>query len=306
MEFYRQPLHEIDADLFSEDTLAVIRTHSKITESIQTRLSGILTRSTGYDHLAENVGQIPTGYLPDYATSAVANYNLAAAYSLIRKIPESLKAMENFSRSGLTGEELESFRAGIVGLGRIGGATAERLRALGVRVLGNDINPRTHWAQKNNVDYVELDELFSSCRIIFLTLPLTPLTRQMITYDLLQKLPAGSYLINSGRGEVLNHKGLLRAVDENIISGAALDVFNYESQLAGLLQNNQKTENENIQEELAAIETLIKDPRVIATPHNAFNTREALEKKVKRTVESIKIFQQTGQFPSPVEINSRR
>jgi len=300
VEFYRQPLHEIDADLIPPGSLAVIRTHSKITKSIQPRLAGILTRSTGYDHLTEITGKIPAGYLPDYATSAVTNYNLAAAYSLIRKIPESLKAMNNFSRNGLTGEELESFRAGIVGVGRIGGATAERLRALGVQVLGNDIKPRTQWAQKHGIVYVELDKLFSSCRLIFLTLPLTPLTRQMITYNLLKKLPDNSYLINSGRGEVLNHKDLLRALDENILSGAALDVYNYESQLAGLLQNNNQSGENNIREELQAIKTLIDGPRVITTPHNAFNTREALERKVKRTVESIKSFQQTNIFSAPI------
>ncbi len=303
LNFYERPVQKLDLDELPDEFILTTRTHSNFSDVLLKKSACIISRSTGYDHLTDIKVDFPVGYLPDYATEAVAGHNLSVAFSLIRKISTAQRAMKDFSRNELTGREISKFTAGIVGVGRIGRATAERLRKLDVTVKGNDLDPRPDWAEKVGLEYVKLQELFKTCNLIFLALPLTEKTAGLIDRKLLFDLPENSYLVNAGRGEVVNSTHLLTALDEGPLAGLGLDVYNYEGDLAAYLSGEPVSVSSRTEAEIKAVEELLTRPNVIATPHNAFNTRSALQRKVKSTLASIKQFQATGDLPAPVPKN---
>lgn len=298
--FHRTPFQEIAVERLPEEFVLTTRTHSDFSRPEVERACCVISRSTGYDHLPVGEIDVPLGYLPTYATEAVAEFNLTLALNLIRRLPRVTAAMENFERSGLTGRELTSFTAGIVGVGRIGRATARRLRGLDVPVKGHDIEPRPEWAADHGVDYVGLPEIFQSCDLVFLTLPLTSETRGMIDRDLLFSLPEAAVLVNTGRGEVVRSRDLLAALESGPLAGLGIDVYNREDSFAAYLKGTASVASDAAGQELAAAEKLLAHPAVVATPHNAFNTESALHRKVAQTLDSIEQFCARSTLPHPV------
>ena len=298
LSFFRTPLQNIPENEFIPNTGVAIRTHSRLPDTLKQKLVCVLTRSTGFDHIGEEYSNLPVGYLPDYATQAVAEYNLMMALGLLRCLPDSMDAIQRFERSGLTGNELATTEIGIVGVGRIGKATAELLAPQVKSIRGYDVKPDSQWAKSVGLKYVELEALFRQSKIVFLCLPMNSSTEFLIDSALLHCLSNGSYLVNSGRGEVVRNQDLLSALEEGPLGGIALDVYNRESELREYL--SEKNSRNSLPEEVHAARKLLEHPRVMATPHNAFNTQESLEKKVKRTLRSLRAFQNTGTFPFPV------
>lgn len=298
IEFYRMPLQEIADEAFVPGTVVAIRTHSKMLSSQKNQIVGVVTRSTGYDHIGNQYTEIPTGYLPDYATRAVAEYNLMAGLNLLRQSSEAQEAVDSFKRSGLTGRELQNLTVGIVGVGRIGQETARIFSVLGCELLGHDKVKDKSWADSVGLSYTSLHRLFEQSRLVILALPFTKETFGLIELSHLERMPEGGYLVNSGRGEVVRNRDLFRALNDGPLSGLALDVFNREDTLSSHLRSERRPGTNS--PEISAAMELLSDSRVVATPHNAFNTGEALTKKVKRTLESFRKFEKSGQFPTPV------
>jgi len=298
LSFFRKPLQDIKENEFIHKTGVAIRTHSRLPDAISDKVACVLTRSTGFDHIGEEFSNLPVGYLPDYATQAVAEYNLMMGLALLRCLPASMEAVQQFERSGLTGNELSTIEIGIVGVGRIGKATAELLSPLVNTTRGYDVEPDPPWAESVGLEYVELEQIFMESRIVFLCLPMNSSSESLIGSNLLNSLPDGSYLVNSGRGEVVQNQDLLTALEDGSLAGLALDVYNREQQFRRHL--SRKSPRDSLSEEVRAAVKLLEHPQVLATPHNAFNTEESLEKKVKRTLCSFREFQTTGTFPFPV------
>ena len=173
------------------------------------------TASVGFDHITAPEG-VAVVSVPDYCTQEVADHTIALLYALLRRIVPLASGPWDAKSAGPL-RTLAGLRVGIVGLGRIGGAVASRLRALGVDVWATDIRPIPNGRP--------LDELLRGCDVVTLHVPLTPETRGLIGHDELATMKPSALLINTARGAVVELDPLLDALRSGRLGGAALDVL---------------------------------------------------------------------------------
>ena len=272
-------------------SLISIRSQSVIPPSWNTHLSGVLSRSTGYDHLSafrELTGSaLPLGYLEEYSTRAVAEHALLLVLALLRKLPLQMRHFPTFHRDGLTGAELPGRKMLVVGVGRIGGEIVRLMTALGCDVRGVDLKP-----DKPGVTYVSKEEGISWAEVIICAMNLTRENTGYFSYDLLRNACQGTTFVNIARGEQapLTHLGQLLA--EGYLGAIGLDVFEDEGPLAAALRDPAGHSSPFVQ----TLKKLLNSPNVIFTPHNAFNSREALARKCSMTLEQIDHFTKHGTF----------
>ncbi len=274
-----------------------VRTQSIIPIAWATKVSGILSRSTGYDHIEsyrrECGTDIPCGYLPLYCSRAVAEQAMLLWVSLLRKLPQQMDHFTRFHRDGLTGEECKDKTLLIVGVGNIGYEVVKIGDGLGMDVLGVDVVKR-----HSLVSYVLIEEGISRADVIVCAMNLTSENVGYFNYRLLKRAKQGVIFINVARGEISPSVDLLRLLDENHLGGVGLDVYNHESELAVSLRSGDKSE----EEEVRATLELTKHPNVVLTPHNAFNTWQAVERKIHHTIQQITHFFEHGTFLWPVPL----
>ncbi len=283
------------------------RTQSKFPIEWADKLDAIITRSTGYDHVTEYLDQIKAdidaAYLPEYAARAVAEQALMMWTALLRNLSLQRKSFETFFRDGLTGREIRNRRITVIGVGRIGGELVDIAHGLQMKIFGVDIKPRPEMRKKYGLKYVPLALGLKNADIAVSALPLTELTRGMLGYKALKAMPKGSLFINVGRGEVSPSVDLLRLLREGVLNGIGLDVYESEKELASVLRDGQKPSKLKpvTRRSVSAILKLMKDSRVLLTPHNAFNTEESVERKSLRTAENLSSYLKTGRFLTPIK-----
>ncbi|MCF7805704.1 MAG: hydroxyacid dehydrogenase [Candidatus Marinimicrobia bacterium] len=298
----------IQDDGIDELPSAVIstRTQSKFPKDWLQDLEAIFTRSTGYDHvtpLLEKYSHLDSGHLPKYAARAVAEQILMLALMLFRRVDLQRESMQTFARDGLTGRELTGKTLTIIGVGNIGGELANIGYGLGMNLIGVDIVPRGEMIAKYLLEYQNLIPAIQSADIISCCLPLTEQTQGMLDYDALCNAPASALYINAARGEITPPADLVRLLREERLAGAALDVYDEEGTLGSVLRGNtslEAIEDNAVSDSVEATLKLMEHPRVIATPHNAFNTAESTNRKAKQTAENIGHYLSEGRFLTPV------
>ncbi|HTS16369.1 MAG TPA: NAD(P)-dependent oxidoreductase [Verrucomicrobiae bacterium] len=258
-----------------------IRTQSVIPPSWAGKVRGVVARTTGYDHL---IGQkIPCGYLPLYCTRAVAEQAMLLAMALLRKLPAQIAQFPAFDRDGLTGGECAGKKLLVVGVGNIGGEVVKLGQALGMQVRGVDI------VEKHaSVSYMKPDEGLAWADIIVCSMNLTKENACYFCYETLKRAKKGVLFVNVARGEFTPTEDMALLLDEGHLGGLALDVYENESSLGVALRAGK------------AEFPLLGRPNVILTPHNAFNTAEAVDRKAKQTVEQIEHFLAHKWFLWPV------
>jgi D-lactate dehydrogenase len=270
-----------------------VRTQSVIPARWAGQLEGILTRSTGYDHLKAYLsandpdGKIPAGYLPLYCNRAVAEQAMLLWMALLRKLPRQRRQFRTFDRDYLTGREAEGRCLVVVGVGNIGHEVAVIGKGLGMRVLGVDIE-RTH----EDVIYRPAEEALPQADIVVCAMSLTPETRTYFDEERLRMLPPGAVFVNVSRGECSPCAALLKLMEEGHLGGVALDVFNEEANLSRGLRGGHFEETA----EVRAAGQLGRRDDVIFTPHNAFNTHEAVGRKARQSVEQLEHLRINGRF----------
>lgn len=269
-----------------------IRTQSRIPADWSSQVKGILTRSQGFDHLvsfrqraSENIHY---GYLGDYCSRAVAEHAILVMLALLRKLKTQIKHFAEFKRDHITGGECRGRHALVIGVGNIGQEIARMAHGLGMRVKGVDIRKRL-----DSLAYVCLPKGLAWADVVFCSPELTQKTHGLLAYSTLKHIKPGAIFINIARGEISPLEDLKRLLDEKKISALGLDVFPEESVLAEDLRGHRQ---ELRQASRLILELKDKD-NVIFTPHNAFNTQEALDRKASLAVQSIKVFLKTGRFP---------
>ena len=265
--------------------LISIRTQSIIPIEWANKLDGILSRSTGYDHLKKYVEkidvQLPCGYLEEYATRAVAEHALMLMMAVMRKLRQQIIQFQNFDRDGITGGECSGKNLLIVGVGRIGHEIVKVGTGLGMNVRGVDIVQR-----HSDVHYCGKEEGVAWADGIICAMNLTNENRGYFSYDLFKRAKQGVLFINIARGEHAPLSDLLRLIQEHHLGAIGLDVFEDEPALAVALRGREK----NIPLETRTITELLQYPNVIFTPHNAFNTVEAVRRKSQFSVDEILYF----------------
>lgn len=275
--------------------LISIRTQSRVPPSWADRIAGILSRSTGYDHLErylETTGRkLPCGHLPLYCHRAVAEQAMLYWTALFRRLPSQMSQFRAFHRDGLTGFECENRTLVVVGVGNIGSEVAKIGQGLGMNVIGVDLDPRHSF-----VDYAPVEEALPRADVIVCAMNLTPENPCYFNYKRLKAAKRGVLFVNIARGEMSPSADLCRLIEEGHLGGLALDVFNDEEELAVALRGGRTADSE----EARATLRLLDFPNVILTPHNAFNTEEAVERKSEQSVQQVTRFLETQEFLWPV------
>tara|TARA_B100000929_G_scaffold256593_2_gene218900 strand:- start:3323 stop:4285 length:963 start_codon:yes stop_codon:yes gene_type:complete len=201
--------------------------------------------AVGYDNidLAAATGQgISVTNTPGVLTEAVAELTWGMILSVTRRMVEGdrlirQKAWKGWALDFMLGMELSGKQLGIIGPGRIGRAVAARAPAFGMEVVFASRSRETVVASEKPL--VPLDELLVTSDIVSLHVPLKPETRHLINRQTLARMKRSAYLINTARGPVVDEEALNWALDERLIAGVALDVFEREPEVhPGLLQRS--------------------------------------------------------------------
>lgn len=273
--------------------------YSKISKDILHQLPElklIATRSTGFDHIdvaSAKENKITVSNVPFYGENTVAEHTFALILALSRRLPDSAARAKagDFSLDGLRGFDLKGKTLGIVGMGHIGQRVARIAMGFEMHVLAYDVKQDKSLAKKAGFKYSDLDELLSNSNIITLHAPLNDKTRHMLNMDNIVRIKKGAYLINTARGGLVETQALLKALSDGTLAGAGLDVLEEEcfiKEEAQLLSKefpktcDLKTALQN--------HILLQKENVIITPHNAFNSKEALLRILDTTVENIQAF----------------
>jgi D-3-phosphoglycerate dehydrogenase len=218
----------------------------------------------------------------------VAELTLGLMLALARKIPAADRDTRagGWARRRFTGTELAGKTLGVVGLGRIGSLAAARARAFGMTIIAHDqyLDPQSPIVRELEARLVSLDELLAEADVVTCHLPLTDQTERLFDHRRFSQMKRGALFVNTSRGEVVDEAGLVQALEEGRIAGAALDVRQTEPPLPG---------------------PLAQFDNVILTPHVAAFTEEAQERVVAavcRDVAAVLRGQEAAgyvNFPSP-------
>lgn len=197
--------------------------HCRLIQSVAVGFDGV-------DHVAAAERGIPVANLPGFNTDAVADWTVGALLYLLRPYAFGHAKVERgeWGPEGVRGHDVSARTVGIAGFGNIGRAVARRLDAFGAEVLVHDPYP-----SETHREYVGLEELAERCDVLTLHMPLNAATRGVVGADMLRRMPRGSYVLNAGRGGVLDEAAVARALDSGQLAGAALDVFAEEPLPAG-------------------------------------------------------------------------
>jgi len=201
-----------------------------------------------------------------YSTVAVADLVFGFVISLARNIVACDQAVrKGGTKAGLVGYELEGKKFGVIGAGAIGQRVIRLAKAFGCEVYAYNRSPK----QIEGVHFVSMDELLETCDIVSLHVPLNASTRGLIGKEQLAKMKKTAILINTARGPVVDSQALADALKEGTIAGAAVDVFEMEPPVP-------------------EDHVLLQSPNLLATPHVAFASDQAFEKRAVIVCENIK------------------
>jgi len=172
---------------------------------------------------------LPVGNTPGVLTDATADLTMALLLAIARRLPEAgADAHEGrwktWTPTMWLGADLNGAALGVIGLGRIGGAVAARAKAFGMRIVYANRNPNEQAERTLGAVRLSMDELLRQSDFVSLNTPLTAETRGLIGERALRLMKPTAFLINTARGSIVDTNALTRALSENWIAGAALDV----------------------------------------------------------------------------------
>lgn len=236
------------------------------------RLKLLSVAFTGVDHVdlaACKAKNILVCNAAGYSTNAVAELTFGLAISVIRNIvPCDARCRSCGTKDGLVGFELYGKTFGVVGTGAIGSRVAQIAKAFGCRVIASSRTEKQE-LKDAGVEYVSLATLLQSADFVSLHVPLTEQTRNLIDAQAVAMMKPGAVLLNTSRGPVIDSEAVAAALNDGRLGGAGIDVFENEPPIA--------TEH-----------PLCGAKNTVLTPHVAFASREALEKRAEIVFANIK------------------
>jgi D-lactate dehydrogenase len=260
-------------------------------------LQYIATRSTGFDHIdieyCKKKG-IKVSNVPNYGKHTVAEHALTLLLCLAKRIPESRDRVMNgeFHPENLTGVDLYGKTIGILGTGNIGLSMIKMSLGIGMEVLAYDIKESPELSKNFSFKYVDIESVFKHSDFISIHLPYLKSTHHLINSETIMLMKDGVKIINTSRGAIIDTSALLKGLRSGKISGAGLDVLENEKDIDDEMSLFGSGNSMTIGEAELVIQNniLVKMPNVLITPHNAFNTTEALGRITSQTVMNIKSF----------------
>lgn len=284
---------ETDAEILS------IFVNSRLDEKVLPRLPNlkfVATRSTGFDHidleLTEQKGVLVSN-VPSYGENTVAEFTFALILSLSRKLYPAVKRVREqglFSYNDLRGFDLKGKILGVIGTGRIGARVISMAKGFEMQVVAFDLQENSDLAKKHGFNYLSLNELMQTADIISVHVPYMPATHHLINENNLKLCKPEAVLINTARGGIVDTSALVLALKQGILAGAGLDVLEEEGYIIdelNLLKGHPSQEQLKI---ILADHELMQMDNVLVTPHNAFNTKEAMLRILETTLLNIQAF----------------
>ncbi|TQS45268.1 D-isomer specific 2-hydroxyacid dehydrogenase family protein [Cryptosporangium phraense] len=239
----------------------------------------VSTRSIGFDHLnvshAESVG-LRVGNVA-YSPDSVADYTVMLMLMAIRQAKPTIRRADehDYRLPEFRGRELRDLTVGVVGTGRIGSAVVARLRGFGSRILTHDSRPAA--------GHVPLDVLFRQSDIVTLHTPLDASTHHLVDRARLQQLRPGAFLVNTGRGPLVDTDALISVLESGHLGGAALDVVEGEEGIFYADRRNRVIDHKPLLR-------LQEMPNVLLSPHTAYYTDHALRDTVENSLINCRKF----------------
>nr|WP_063779359.1 D-lactate dehydrogenase VanH [Kibdelosporangium sp. MJ126-NF4] len=235
----------------------------------------ISTRSIGYNHidvdyaLRVGISVENVAYSPD----SVADYTIMLMLMAVRHAKSTIRRSDvhDYRLNDVRGKELRDLTIGVVGTGRIGSAVIDRLWGFGCQKLAYDIRPRT------SADYVPLDELLQQSDIVTLHAPLTADTHHLLDRRRIEQMKHGAFVINTGRGPLIDTEALVLALESGRLGGAALDVLEGEEEIFYADCRDTPIDNKSLMR-------LHSMPNVLISPHTAYYTDHALSDTVENSL----------------------
>lgn len=304
----------IDSNNINPETEVIsVFVSSGVTDEIIAKLPKlklIACRSTGFDnvdHAAAAARGIVVANVPTYGESTVAEYTFTLLLALMRRLPPSLDFIsQQIDSKQLMGRDLHDKTIGVVGTGHIGQHVIKIAKGFEMRVVAYDPFARDELAKELGFEYLPLEELLKVSDVVTLHAPYVPENKHMISATGLALMKPSAVLINTARGELVDTQALTDALVEKKLAGAALDVLESEQlykmhEEVALLRSHTLPQSAAIQS--VALMALNKLPNVILTPHNAFNTLEAIGRINSVTCQNIIRFWY-GDSPNQVKPNN--
>lgn len=235
--------------------------------------------------------------VPAYSPYSVAEHTIALMLTLNRKTHRAYNRVKegNFALQGLMGFDLHGKTVGLIGLGKIGLATARILKGFGCSVLGYDITEPAEAAEMG-IECTDLNTLYTQSDIISLHCPLTPDTYHIINEDSLHKMKKGVMLINTSRGALIDSKAVIEGLKQEQISYLGLDVYEEEADLFFEDLSNRVIKDD-------VFMRLLSFNNVLITGHQAFFTSNALEKIAEVTLTNVKEFEKGASLQNELKID---
>jgi len=258
-------------------------------------LKFIATRSTGFDHIDVEACRsrgIAVSNVPSYGENTVAEHSIALLLMLSRKVHQSVLQMRSgrVDLAELTGFELQGKTIGVIGAGHIGLHVIRIARGFGMRVLAFDIRRDPFLADLLGFEYVSMDQLLAESDIVTLHSPLTDKTHHLLGRDEFARMKPGAMIVNTARGGLIDTDALVEALESGKLGGAGLDVLEGEELIKEEKQLLQQPLDVERLRMAVRNRVLLERDDVVFTPHNAFNSREALVRILEVTLSNLEAF----------------
>ena len=246
------------------------------------KLRIIITRSIGTDHIDKKYcksNKIKILSVPEYGSRTVAEFALTGLLYLLKNF-DDYKSIE-FNR----GNDLSKKTIGVLGAGKIGQNFIRFCKAFDCNILVCDSCVNSEAIKKMGGQKVTFDKMLRNSDIISLHIPLCEVTDNIISYEDFIKMKDGVFLLNTARGGLINTKALYKNIKSGKVKKAHLDVLEFEHDLK---LKSTKDLNKKRKEILMLNKKVIRSKNVLYTKHQAYNTREAVERIWKKTIEYLK------------------
>lgn len=278
-------------DAIGEYDGLVVRSQTKVTAEVLARadkLKVVGRAGVGVDNIdveAATERGVVVMNTPEANTITTAEHTMAMMLSMARRVPQasmSIRAGE-WNRGAFVGAELYNKVLGVIGLGRIGRAVAERAKGFRMKVVGQDPFMSAEKAEELGIELVDLNELLRRADFVTVHAPLNSDTENLLDAAAFEKMKEGVYVLNCARGGIVDEQALAAALESGKVAGAALDVFVTEP---------------------PGDHPLLGFDNVICTPHLGASTLEAQENVSTAVAEQVRDFLCHGVVHSAVNMPS--
>lgn len=294
LNFSPERLEQADEDTEALSPFIYSRVTADVVEKLP-KLKLVVTRSTGFDHI-DLAACLQRGVtvcnVPSYGENTVAEHTFALILALSRQVHQSYVRVQrdDFSLEGLRGFDLKGRTLGVIGAGKIGLHVIKIARGFSMHVLAYDPYPQPFMAELMHFRYVALEELLAQSGIVSLHMPYRAESRHVMNAQRFAQMQRGALFINTARGGLVDTDALLAALESGQIGGAGLDVIEGEEFISEERQLLDQPEGAGHLKALVRNHIIFRRDNVIFTPHNAFNSQEALERILDTTADNILAF----------------